>query len=255
MGERLNKYIAFHTKYSRREADKLIEQGLVKIGKRIARPGEKVEPDEKVFIKGAPLKKRKHYTVIAYHKPRGVLVTKKDDRERTTIYHLLPGKFRHFIPVGRLDYASEGLLLLTDAPDVASALMESSLPRAYNIKIEGALTPEMIEAMERGLELEDAAAGAHPLNKTTSMHFKPFASFKIRSQTSRYTKLRVVLTEGKNREIRRFFAHFGAKVLDLKRVTYGWVELNNLPQNKTRYLDKDEYAKLHRFLEESKKSR
>ncbi|HHH37012.1 MAG TPA: rRNA pseudouridine synthase, partial [Epsilonproteobacteria bacterium] len=127
---KLNKYISHNSKYSRRDADKLIEEGEVTVDRKVMKDfsydvGEK----DYVAVKGRAIKQRTELTVIVYNKPKGVLVTKKDDRGRTTIYHKLPGKFRHFIPVGRLDYASEGLLILTDSPSVAEALMKSQLPR------------------------------------------------------------------------------------------------------------------------------
>ncbi len=104
--------------------------------------------------------------------------------------------------------------------------------------------------MQNGLEIEDATAGGHEKSKITAMKFAPFADLVIRQEGKNFTKLRVSITEGKNRELRRFFAYFGATVLDLKRVAYGWVELNNLPSNKTRYLSKKEYETLHRFLKQ-----
>jgi 23S rRNA pseudouridine2605 synthase len=181
------------------------------------------------------------------------LVTKKDDRGRATIYHKLPGKFRHFVPVGRLDYASEGLLILTDSPSVADVLMKSGLPRTYNLKIDKPLTEEMVAAMKEGLVLHDARAGAHSRSKITSMEFAPFEHFELRSEGRHFTKLRVTITEGKNRELRRFFAHFDAQVLDLKRVAFGDIGLNNLPTNKTRFYTRREYDDLHKFLKKSAK--
>jgi len=249
---RLNKFISHNTPYSRREADRLIQEGFVKIGNKVVtEPFYDVQPGERVFVKGKPVKQKRGYTVIVYNKPKGELVAKKDDRGRKTIYQSLPAKFRHFIPVGRLDFASEGLLLLTDSPKVAQALMESDLPRVYNVKIKGEVTPEMEAAMMEGLELEDAKAGGHERSDITSMKFAPFYAYRIDKNAPTYSKLKVALTEGKNREIRRFFAHFGKDVVDLKRVQYGWIELNALPTGKTRYLSKKEYAKLHEFLKEA----
>lgn len=250
---RLNKYIAHNTKYSRREADKLIEEGQVSIDKKVIRDfGYDVQETDHVFLKGKQIKISNELTVIVYNKPKGTLVTKKDDRGRTTIYHKLPGKFRHFIPVGRLDYASEGLLLLTDSTEVATALMESKLDRTYNLKIDKPLSQEMIEAMKEGLVLDDARAGAHEKSKIYSMEFAPFAHFEIRNEGKTFTKLRVTITEGKNRELRRFFAHFDAKVLDLKRVSFGGIDLNNLPTNKTRYFTRREYDDIHQFMKRRK---
>ena len=156
------------------------------------------------------------------------------------------------MPVGRLDYASEGILLLTDSPEVATALMESSLERTYNLKIDKAISEEMVTAMKEGMVLDDARAGAHEKSKIYSMEFAPFAGFEIRSEGKNFSKLRVTITEGKNRELRRFFAHFEAKVLDLKRVSFGGIDLNNLPTNKTRFLTRREYDEVHQFMKRRK---
>jgi len=248
---RLNKFISHNTKYSRREADQLIEDGKVNINRIVIKDyGYRVDKDDRVFVNGKEVKPKGKYelTMVVYNKPKGALVTKKDDRGRTTIYHLLSGKFRHFVPIGRLDFASEGLLLLTDNVEVATKLMQSDLPRVYNIKIDKMVSEEMITAMQKGLVIDDASAGAHKDSKIKSMSFAPFAGFTLRGTTGKYSKLRVAITEGKNRELRRFFAYFGANVVDLKRVAYGFIELNNLPENKTRYLTHQEYDELHKYL-------
>ena len=248
---RLNKFISHNTTYSRREADKLIQEGFVKVGRQVVKePFYDVQEGEKVFVKGKLVKPKELYTVIVYNKPKGELVTKKDDRGRRTIYDSLPKKFAHFIPVGRLDFASEGLLLLTDSPKVARALMEGDIPRVYNVKIKGEVTPRMEEAMKEGLHLEDATAGGHEKSRVTSMEFAPFFAYRIDKNSPTFSKLKVALTEGKNREIRRFFAHFGKDVVDLKRVEYGWIKLNALPVGKTRFLSKKEYEKLREYLKE-----
>jgi 23S rRNA pseudouridine2605 synthase len=250
---RLNKYISHHTKYSRRDADRLIEEGEVKLNKKVIREfGYEVQEGDQISVKGRPVKPSGELTVIVYNKPKGVLVTKKDDRGRATIYHKLPGKYRHFTPVGRLDYASEGLLLLTDDVEVATALMESGLDRTYNLKIDKPVTNEMMDAMKEGLVLDDARAGAHEKSKIYAMEFAPFAHFEVRSEGKNFTKLRVTITEGKNRELRRFFAHFEAKVLDLKRVSFGGIDLNNLPTNKTRFFTRREYDDVHQFMKRRK---
>jgi 23S rRNA pseudouridine2605 synthase len=227
----------------------LIEAGEVTLNKKVLKDfAYEVNEDEHIYLKGKMIKKNTELTVVVYNKPKGVLVTKKDDRGRTTIYHKLPGKYRHFMPIGRLDYASEGLLLLTDNTEAATALMESGLDRTYNIKIDKPITQEIITAMQEGLILDDARAGAHEKSKIYSMEFAPFARYEIRAEGKSFTKLRVTITEGKNRELRRFFAHFDATVLDLKRVAFGGVELNNLPTDKTRYFTRKEYDDLHQFL-------
>ena len=253
---RLNKFIAHYSTYSRREADRAIQDGYVRVNGEIEdNPATQVdERHDIVYISGKQVSAQEKYTVIVYNKPKGELVTKSDPKGRKTIYDSLDKKYRHFIPVGRLDFASEGLLLLTDASRVATALMESDLERIYKIKIKGEVTPEMEDAMLNGMFLEDATAGAHSHSKVKSMEFKPFLGYKIQKNHHNYSILKVALSEGKNRELRRFFAHFGADVADLKRLSFAEIELNNLPTGKTRYLTRSEYSALHKFLkQESKK--
>ena len=254
---RLNKYIAHHSSYSRREADKAIQDGYVKIdGEVESNPATQVdEQNADVWISGKKVAPRDKYTVIVYNKAKGELVTKKDPKERKTIYDTLDKKFRHFIPVGRLDFASEGVLLLTDASKIATALMESDLQRTYKIKIKGEITPDMEDAMLNGLTLEDASEGGHSHSKITSMTFKPFIGYQIQKNAHNYSTLKVAISEGKNRELRRFFAHFGAEVADLKRISFAEVELNNLPTGKSRFLTRSEYSALSKFLKDEKKAK
>ncbi len=251
---RLNKFISHNSKYSRREADTLIEAGEVRINKETVRDfGYQVQDGDEISVKGKRIKQTDEYTVVVYNKGKGEIVSKKDPQGRTTIYHKLPGKFRTFNYVGRLDFASEGLLLLTDSVEVANALTHSDLERVYKIKISGAVTEEVIKAMNGGVEMEDATEGAHELSEQKQMSFKPFAWFEIIKNAPNYSTLKVAITEGQNREIRRFFGGFGLDVLDLKRLSYGWISLDALPTNKTRYLSRTDYNKLHRFMKKYKK--
>lgn len=252
---RLNKYIAHYSTYSRREADKAVQDGYVRVNGEIeTNPATQIQEGvDIVYISGKQVSPQEKYTVIVYNKPKGELVTKNDPKGRKTIYDSLSKEFRHFIPVGRLDFASEGLLLLTDASHVATALMESDLERIYKIKIKGAVTPDMEDAMLQGIYLDDATAGAHSHSKIRSMDIKPFIGYKIQKNQPNYSILKVALQEGQNRELRRFFAHFGAEVVDLKRVSFAEIELNNLPTGKTRYLTRSEYSALYKFLKEEKR--
>ncbi len=245
---RLNKLISHNTRYSRREADKLIKEGLVKIGNQVVTDlSTKADFQDKVYIKGKRLYKKDHFTVIVYHKKKGELVTKKDDRGRKTIFDSLPKKYAHYLPVGRLDFASEGLLLLTDSSDVATKLMKSNLERVYYLKIDGFVTEAMEEGMKNGVFI-DSKAGAHKESKIESMQIAPFLGYKIIKNSPTFSKLKVAINEGKNRELRRFFAHFDSNVTDLKRVSYGGIDLGTLKEGKSRFLTKSEYQSLHDFL-------
>lgn len=245
---RINKFISHNSHYSRREADELIKQGLVKINNKIALLSDEVKADDKVFIKGRRLQKRTSFSVIIYHKQKGEIVSKKDDRGRKIIYDSLPKQFRNYLSVGRLDFASEGLLLLTDSPVIASSLMHSDLEREYYLKVKGIVNKQVIEAMQNGLEIQNEKKGAHAKTKITSMSFAPFLDYEIFGSSGGYTKLRVIINEGKNRELRRFFAHFDLEVMDLKRVAFGVLDLGVLKAGKYRFLEKGEYEKLRDFL-------
>ena len=249
---RLNKFIAHYSTYSRREADRVIQDGYVKVdGEVVDNPATQVDESKvDVWVSGKHVAPNEKYTVIVYNKPKGELVTKSDPKGRKIIYDTLDKKFRHFIPVGRLDYATEGLLILTDASRIATALMTSGLERIYKVKIRGLVTEAMEAAMQNGLNLENATAGGHSESDVIGMNFAPFYAYKIQKNKSDYSILKIAIGEGHNREVRRFFAHFGAEVVDLKRLSFGGIELNNLPTGKTRYLDRSEYNKLRSFLKE-----
>jgi len=144
---RLNKFISHNSRFSRREADELIKAGKVSIdGKVIGDLSTKVGYKTVVKVNGRTVKVdySRPSTVIVYNKLKGEIVSKNDPQGRKVIYDTIGKKFSHFIPVGRLDYASEGLLLLTDDPTIATALMRSDLERVYKIKIEGNITDAMI---------------------------------------------------------------------------------------------------------------
>ncbi|MGP2656815.1 pseudouridine synthase [Malaciobacter sp. WC5094] len=254
---RLNKYISHNSNYSRREADKLIEEGRVKVnGKIVSNLATKVLPTDKVQIGKQNIKheKDKLITVVVYNKPKGEIVSKNDPQGRKTIFDSLGRKYKHFLPVGRLDYASEGLLLLTDSVEALNALVHSNLERVYKIKVNGEISKQVEEAMQNGLELEDASVGAHKNSKIKEMNFKPFLAYDIQRNESNFSRIKVVINEGKNRELRRFFGHFGLDVLDLKRLEFGGISLNNLPTGKSRFLTREEYRNLRHFLNEDDRS-
>lgn len=254
---RLNKFLSHNSNYSRREADKLIEEGKVKInGKVVTNLATKVSNNDEVHIGRKSIKedKNKIITVIVYNKPKGEIVSKKDPQGRKTIYDTLDNKYKHFLSVGRLDYASEGLLLLSDNVKVVDTLMHSDLERVYKIKVNGLIPKSVEEAMQHGIEIEDATSGAFKTSKIKSMNFAPFLAYDILTNGEKFSKIKVVISEGKNRELRRFFAHFGLDVLDLKRLEYGGISLNNLPTGKTRFLTKEEYKNLRIFMNEDDRS-
>ncbi|MDN5049425.1 pseudouridine synthase [Aliarcobacter butzleri] len=254
---RLNKFLSHNSNYSRREADKLIEEGKIRVNNKVVTDlATKVKSTDKVEIGKKLIKEEKNklYTVIVYNKPKGEIVSKKDPQGRKTIYDGLEHKYKHFLSVGRLDYSSEGLLLLSDSVDIVNALMHSDLERVYKIKLNGLITPAVEQAMQNGITIEDATSGAYKGTKIKSMSFAPFLAYDIQTNGTKHSKIKVVINEGKNRELRRFFAHFNLDVLDLKRLEYGGISLNNLPTGKSRYLTKEEYKNLRIFMNEDDRS-
>lgn len=254
---RLNKFLSHNSNYSRREADKLIEEGKVRVNNKVVTDlATKVKSTDKVEIGKKLIKEEKNklYTVIVYNKPKGEIVSKKDPQGRKTIYDGLEHKYKHFLSVGRLDYSSEGLLLLSDSVDIVNALMHSDLERVYKIKLNGLITPAVEQAMQSGITIENATSGAYKGTKIKSMSFAPFLAYDIQTNGTKHSKIKVVINEGKNRELRRFFAHFNLDVLDLKRLEYGGISLNNLPTGKSRYLTKEEYKNLRIFMNEDDRS-
>lgn len=244
---RINKFISHNSNFSRREADELIKNELVRINNKIANLSDEVGKNDKVSVKGKRLSQRKIFSVIIYHKPKGELVSRRDERGRRVIYESLPREFHAWRSVGRLDYASSGLLLLSDSAVIAAKLGNSDLEREYYLKIQGVINDEMKTAMREGVEIS-GIKGAHKKTKITKMQIAPFLNYEIFGTSGGYTKLRVLINEGQNRELRRFFAYFGAKVVDLKRVAFGVLELGALKEGKFRYLTKSEYDKLRDFL-------
>jgi 23S rRNA pseudouridine2605 synthase len=251
---RLNKMISHNTHYSRREADELIKTGQVKVdGKVVQDFSTQVSFKNKIELNGKALFEKHGYSVIVYHKQKGELVSKKDDRGRKTIYDTLPSKFGHYLSVGRLDFASEGLLLLCDSPSVVSALMHGDLERVYYVKINGMVTPAMEKAMQEGLSLEDARKGGHAKSEIRAMDFAPFLSYRIIKNSPTFSTIKVMINEGKNRELRRFFGYFDVDVVDLKRVSYGKIDLGMLKPGKHRFFTGSEYSALRDYLEYMKK--
>lgn len=248
---RLNKFISHNTGYSRREADELIKNGKVSVNGRIVSDFIEINESDKIRINKHLIKLKKDFTMIIYNKPKGELVSKKDDRGRKTIYDSLPKGFSKFVSIGRLDYASEGLLLLTDAPAIATALMQSNIEREYYLKVKGEISEEVKTAMKDGFFAKDATKGAHPKTEIKSMNFAPFVAFDIFGSSGGYTKLRVLIKEGQNRELRRFFGYFDLEVMDLKRVSFGIIDLGMLKESKWRYFTNSEYEELRGFLKEN----
>ncbi|OWK35112.1 pseudouridine synthase [Fimbriiglobus ruber] len=231
--ERLNKYLAHAGVGSRRHCDSLIAAGRVKInGVRVTDLGMKVDPDaQKVFVDDEPVRVEKPvYWVV--HKPPGYLCTNHDPSGRPLAMHLIPHVEQRVYTVGRLDEASEGMLLMTNDGELAQTLMHPryGVEKTYLVLVAGKPTKDDLQRLLDGVWLSDGKVRAKSVRR-----MKPQGDS---------TWIRVVLCEGKNREIRRMLAKLGHKVLRLKRVAIGPVLLDKLPKGKARKLSLPELTEL-----------
>ena len=215
--ERLSKVIARNTSYSRRQAEKLIDEGRVSVdGKKIISQGMNVSENNKIFVDKKLINRSTDTQIYIFHKPKGCLVTHNDPSNRKTIFDFINKKYRNLITVGRLDYNSEGLLILTNDGQLKREfeLPKNNYQREYKVKIQGKITDFIISKISKGITVKG--------QKYKSIEIK-----KI-NETSTYTWIRMVLTEGKNREIRKIFDSLNMTVTRLIRVSYGKYRLGKL---------------------------
>lgn len=226
---RINKYLAEHGIASRRRADEIIASGRVLINGNVATLGTNVEEDDEVCVDGniiSSQEKKDAYFIM--NKPKGVVCTVSDDRGRKTVMDLLPEDIGRVFPVGRLDYATEGLLILTNDGDLAFRLThpKNEIPKTYMVRIEGTLTEKDLNPIRSGVELDGV------LTKKCKAH--------IVETNKNYTKVHITITEGKNRQVRRMFEAIGKNVEFLKRVSIGQLKLSGLDRGQIRPLTNDE---------------
>jgi len=218
-GERLAKRIARAGVCSRREAEKLIAAGCVTVdGKVVDTAAYNVAPQQDVRVDGQKLAAPEAPRLWLYHKPRGLVTTHRDPEGRPTVFTRLPKALPRVISVGRLDFNSEGLLLLTNSGALARHL---ELPatgwiRRYRVRAFGRPTPEMLERLGKGITINGVRYGGIELTVESRKGANFWATAKLK--------------EGKNREIRRVLEHFECKVSRLMRVAYGPFQLGNLPE-------------------------
>ena len=215
--ERLSKVIARNTSYSRRQAEKLIDEGRVSVdGKKIISQGMNVSENNKIFVDKKLINRSTDIQIYIFHKPKGCLVTHNDPSNRKTIFDFINKKYRNLITVGRLDYNSEGLLILTNDGQLKREfeLPKNNYQREYKVKIQGKITDFIISKISKGITVKG--------QKYKSIEIK-----KI-NETSTYTWIKMILTEGKNREIRKIFDSLNMTVTRLIRVSYGKYRLGKL---------------------------
>lgn len=230
---RINKYLAACGMASRRDCDNLIAEGRVQVNGKKASVGMDVNEEDEVYVDGrkAVLQKNEYYIL---NKPKGYICSVSDDKGRKTVLDLMPKNVGRIYPVGRLDYDSEGLLILTTDGALAQRLTHPSneVPKTYLVKIEGACTEAALNPIRSGVEIE----GGY-VTKKCKAH--------IVETDKNYTKIHVTLTEGKNREVRKMFAAIGKEVALLKRIKVGEITLRGLDRGAYRKLTAQEVQYLN----------
>ena len=242
MQERLQKIMAGSGIASRRKAEEIIAAGRVTLnGKVVVEQGTKADPERDVIcVDGKPLKRPERLVYFVLNKPKGYVTTVSDPEGRPTVMDLMPKRAERVYPMGRLDYASEGLLLLTNDGALAQKLMKagSHVPKTYLVKVSGKPEEKDIERLRAGIpiELEDGRRV-----KTSPA--------KIRlAEDGANPWYEVVLTEGRNRQIRRMFERVGHGVEKIRRVQMGPLVLDVAP-GKVRELTRREVEQLKRAAE------
>jgi 23S rRNA pseudouridine2605 synthase len=235
--ERINKYLAHAGVGSRRHCEELVLAGRVSInGRPVRELGTRVEPGQKVTVDGVPVRGEKNVYWLV-NKPRGYLCTNSDPAGRPLALDLIPKVSQRVYTVGRLDEASEGLLLMTNDGDLAYRLMHPrfNIEKTYLVQVAGNPTNDDLKQLLKGVWLSDGHVRARQVKRLK----KQGAS----------TWLKIVLSEGKNREIRRMLARLGHKVLHLKRIAIGPVLLGQMPRGKARRMTLEELNALRRLVE------
>jgi 23S rRNA pseudouridine2605 synthase len=232
--ERIQKILAKTGIASRREAERMVIEGRVTVNGRVVETlGFKADlSKDHIKVDGKRVKEFEPKIILLLNKPRGYLSTVKDPKGRPTIMDLLENVKWRIYPVGRLDFDAEGLLLLTNDGDLAHLLSHPrfSIPKTYLVKVAGVPEEKKLTRLERGVMLEDGEAKA--------------VSCSLLRQREKNSWIRVVVTEGRNRLVKRMFSAIGHTVLKLKRIEYGPIQLGDLSFGQFRYLTPEEVEKL-----------
>lgn len=236
---RINKFISLCGIASRRAADTLIADGKVMVnGEVISDLGHQVDEDkDQVVVDGVRARLPKKCTTIMFHKPAGCVCTKDDPQGRQTVYDYLPPGYHTLKYVGRLDLQSRGLILFTDDGELLHRLTHPSyeIPRSYFVWTDRPLSEHAAQRLVDGVDIREEDAEEEGIAFATDIYLeKGFAE--------------LVLTEGKNREIRRMMCAVGYEIRDLKRVSYCRLQLGDLPAGEFRELTADEMNKLRQAV-------
>ena len=234
---RLQKYIAECGVCSRRYAEGMIARGEVFVnGTVVTQMGTQVEEGDEVRVNGKVIALQTKKMYIIYHKPAGEVTTAKDPEGRATVLDRFTDLPIRLYPVGRLDYDSEGLLLLTNDGDLADKMMHPSneVNKGYLARVDGAVSNEEVRQLQAGVEIDGRRTAR--------------AKVRVVRQETFATSVLVTIHEGRNRQVRKMFEAVGHRVLQLRRVTFGALQLGDLRRGEWRELQEEEIQALKRTL-------
>lgn len=231
--KRLNKFISETGFCSRREADKLIEQGRVTINGQIPEMGTKVVPGDDVCVDGNPVSAKEKPIYIALNKPTGITCTTERDVPGNIVDFI--GHKKRIFPIGRLDKPSDGLIFLTNDGDIVNKILRAgnNHEKEYVVRVDKPITDQFIQKMSSGVEILDTVTLPCKVSKETKFSF------------------RIVLTQGLNRQIRRMCEALGYEVFKLRRVRIMNITLDGIPNGQWRYLSDDEVSEILAMCEGS----
>lgn len=226
---RINKFLESCGVGSRRFSDELIKNGKITINGKKAALGQEVDERRDAIVfegKRLTLKNKNSYYIM--NKPKGYVCTVKDDLGRKTVMELLPKNAGRVVPVGRLDYDSEGLLIFTDDGELVNRLTHprNEIPKTYVLKVEGDVSESMLNKLRNGVEID---------GKLTQK-----CKLTVTDKTGKHTKLAITITEGRNRQVRKMMEAVGKEVVFLKRIKIGELGLSGIDRGSCRALSKYE---------------
>lgn len=238
---RINKYIALSSDYSRRKADELVLSGAVTVnGEVIVQLGWEIRKRDVVKVNGKTVRPPKEFEYWRFHKPAGYITTKSDEKGRKTIYDILPDEVKHLKAIGRLDKESTGLIILTNDGDLINKLAHPSvkIPKKYRVTTDGEIKVEHLQEFAKGIKLEGKLA---------------WCDSEILEKNKGITTLEITLYQGLNRQIRKMFAHFGFKVLSLKRISHATITLTGLKRGDCKVIKPKQIKMLKSYIEKLSK--
>lgn len=233
---RINKYIAQSGFCSRRKADEYVLEGKVKVnGEVVTMLGFEIRKKDKVEIDGKIIRADK-LEYFKFYKPAGYITTKSDEKNRKTIFDILPKEYQHLNPVGRLDKDSTGLIILTNDGNLAYELTHPSIKvaKTYLVKVDSKLTKEELEKLSSGIEIEKGKIA--------------YCDWIILEEDKKSTLFEITLYQGLNRQIRKMFEYLGHNVLNLKRIRHANIDLTGLKKGQIKQIKPRQIKELKQYL-------